>query len=155
MLAEQHSPNLVLLDIIDLSDKAKRLTTMSPEELKAYKTGELWTEIKATMEKPTPALLEREFTKLKDAADMHNNLKAIRALGVKVSYYRCDLNNPEAFGSVMQNLKADLGQLDGVVHFAGIERSKLAVDKSIEEYLLIFNKPNSIFITPIRLMCNP
>ncbi|PJA13831.1 MAG: hypothetical protein COX65_06505, partial [Elusimicrobia bacterium CG_4_10_14_0_2_um_filter_56_8] len=138
MLAEQHKPNLVLLDIIDLSDKAKRLTTMSPEELKAYKTGELWSELKATTEKPTPAILEREFTKLKDAADMHNNLEAIRGLGVKVSYYRCDLNNAEAFEGVMQNIKADFGQVDGVVHFAGLERSKLAMDKTVEEFMLIF-----------------
>ncbi len=139
MLAEQHKPHLVLLDIIELSDKAKRLTTMSPEELKTYKTGELWAEIKATMDKPTPAILEREFTKLKDAADMHRNLEAIRALGVKVSYYRCDLNNHEAFSSVMENIKADFGQLDGLVHFAGMERSKLAADKTVEEFLLIFN----------------
>ncbi|MEK7721507.1 MAG: beta-ketoacyl synthase N-terminal-like domain-containing protein, partial [Elusimicrobiota bacterium] len=83
MLAEQHRPNLALLDIIDLNDKAKRLTAMSPEELKAYKTGELWAGIKAAAEKPTPAMLEREFTKLKDAAYMHNNQEAIRALGGK------------------------------------------------------------------------
>ncbi len=138
MLAEQHKPNLVLLDIIDLSDKAKRLNAMSPDEIKAYKTGELWNEIKATADKPTPALLEREFTKLKDAADMHRNLEAIRALGVKVSYYRCDLNDAAAFASVMQNLKADFGQVDGVVHFAGLERSKLAMDKTVEEFMLIF-----------------
>ena len=144
MLAEQHKPNLVLLDIIDISEKAKRLTAMSPEELKAYKTGELWTEIKATVEKPTPAVLEREFTKLKDAANMHMNMEAIRALGVKVHYYRCDLNNPESFAAAMQNIKADFGTLDGVVHFAGLERSKLAMDKAVDEFTLIFNvKANS------------
>ena len=144
MLAEQHKPNLVLLDIIEISDKARRLTAMSPEELKAYKTGELWTEIKATVEKPTPAILEREFTKLKDAADMHNNMEAIRALGVKVHYYRCDLNNAESFSSAMQNVKTDFGAVDGLVHFAGLERSKLAADKAVEEFNLIFNvKANS------------
>jgi NAD(P)-dependent dehydrogenase (short-subunit alcohol dehydrogenase family) len=144
MLAEQHKPNLVLLDIIDVSDKAKRLGAMSPEELKAYKTGELWSEIKATVEKPTPAILEREFTKLKDAADMHKNMEAIRALGVKVHYYRCDLNNPESFDSAVQNIKTDFGAVDGLVHFAGLERSKLAADKAVDEFTLIFNvKANS------------
>ena len=28
--------------------------------------------------------------------------------------------------------------MDGVVHFAGLERSKLAVDKTVEEFMLIF-----------------
>ncbi len=138
MLAEQHKANIVILDIIDLSDKAKRLTTMTPAEMNAYKMGELWSEIKATTEKPTPAILEKEFTKLKDASEMHKNLEAMRALGVKVSYYRCDLNNAGAFNSVMENIKADFGQLDGVVHFAGLERSKLAADKTVDEFVLIF-----------------
>ena len=138
MLVEQHKANIVILDMIELTEKAKRLNAMSPEEIKAYKMGELWNEIKATVDKPTPAILEREFTKLQNAADAHNNLELMRAMGVKVSYYRCDVNDLEAFGSVMTNIKADLGPLDGVVHFAGLERSKLAVDKSIEEFVLIF-----------------
>ena len=71
-------------------------------------------------------------------------MEAIRALGVKVHYYRCDLNNAESFAAAVQNLKADFGQVDGLVHFAGLERSKLAMDKAVEEFTLIFNvKANS------------
>ncbi len=139
MLAEQHRANIIVLDIIDINDKAKRLTSMSEAELKAYKMGELWNEIKAANDKPTPAMLEKEFTRLKDAADMHKNMEAIRALGVKVSYYRCDLTDTAMLYQVMENIKADFGQVDGLVHFAGLERSKLAVDKTIEEFNLIFN----------------
>jgi NAD(P)-dependent dehydrogenase (short-subunit alcohol dehydrogenase family)/3-hydroxymyristoyl/3-hydroxydecanoyl-(acyl carrier protein) dehydratase len=139
MLAEQHKANIIILDIMDLSDKAKRLTGMSEDERKAYKMGELWAEIRATADKPTPALLEKEFTRLKDAAEMFKNMEEMRALGVKVHYYRCDLTDPKAFTSTMENIKADFGQIDGVVHFAGLERSKLVVDKAIEEFTLIFN----------------
>jgi NAD(P)-dependent dehydrogenase (short-subunit alcohol dehydrogenase family)/3-hydroxymyristoyl/3-hydroxydecanoyl-(acyl carrier protein) dehydratase len=139
MLAEQHRANIIILDIMELGEKAKRLTGMSEAELKAYKMGELWNELKAANEKPTPALLEKEFTRLKDAAEMYKNMEAMRALGVKVHYYRCDLTDPKAFTSTMENLKADFGQIDGVVHFAGLERSKLVVDKAIEEFTLIFN----------------
>ena len=138
MLVEQHKTNIVILDMIELTEKAKRLNTMSEAELKAYKMGELWNELKAGPEKPTPALLEKEFTKLKNAADAYNNLEVMRAKGVKVSYYRCDVNNKEVFDSVMNDIKTDLGQLDGVVHFAGLERSKLAVDKTVDEFVLIF-----------------
>jgi NAD(P)-dependent dehydrogenase (short-subunit alcohol dehydrogenase family)/3-hydroxymyristoyl/3-hydroxydecanoyl-(acyl carrier protein) dehydratase len=139
MLAEQHRANLVLVDIIDISDKAKRLTGLTPDQLKAYKTGELWNELKAGPEKATPALLEKEFTRLKDAADMHRNMEALRALGVKVHYYRCDLTDSDMIADVMKAVKDDLGQLDGVVHFAGLERSKLVADKTVEEFNLIFN----------------
>ncbi|HCC47203.1 MAG TPA: hypothetical protein DEQ38_03675, partial [Elusimicrobia bacterium] len=139
MLAGQHKANIIVLDIIDINDKAKRLTAMDEAQLKAWKMGELWNELKAGTEKATPALLEKEYTRLKDAADMHRNLEAIRALGVKVHYYRCDLTNTEMLNEVMNNLKSDFGQVDGMVHFAGLERSKLAVDKAVEEFNLIFN----------------
>ena len=139
MLAEQHKANILILDIMEIGDKAKRLTGMNEAELKAYKMGELWNELKAANEKPTPALLEKEFTRLKDAADMHKNMEAIRALGVKVHYYRCDLTDTAALRRTMENVKTDLGPIDGLVHFAGLERSKLAVDKATEEFVLIFN----------------
>ncbi|OGR65481.1 MAG: hypothetical protein A2X31_11815 [Elusimicrobia bacterium GWB2_63_22] len=138
MLAEQHKANILILDMMEISDKAKRLTGMSEAELKAYKMGELWNELKASADKATPATLEKEFTRLKDAADMHRNMEAMRALGVKVHYYRCDLMNPAAFKTAMDNIKADFGAIDGLVHFAGMERSKLAVDKTVEEFNLIF-----------------
>ena len=139
MLAEQHKANILIIDLMEIGERAKQLTRMSEAELKAWKMGELWNELKAGPEKPTPALLEKEFTRLKDAADMFKNMEAIRALGVNVTYYRCDLLNPEAFKTAMENIKADFGQIDGVVHFAGLERSKLAVDKAVEEFNLIFN----------------
>ncbi|PKM96608.1 MAG: hypothetical protein CVU79_12570, partial [Elusimicrobia bacterium HGW-Elusimicrobia-3] len=138
MLAEQHKANILIIDMMEISDKAKRLTGMSEAELKAYKMGELWNELKAANDKPTPALLEKEFTRLKDAADMHRNMEAMRALGVKVTYYRCNLLDPEAFRDTMGAIKADFGHIDGVVHFAGLERSKLVVDKTVEEFNLIF-----------------
>ncbi len=139
MLAEQHKANVVILDIIEITEEAKRLTGMGETELKAWKMGELWNKVKATNDKATPAILEKEFTRLKDAAEMHRNLEAIRSLGVQAHYYRCDLSSPEAIASVTASIKADLGQVDGLVHFAGLERSKLAVDKAVEEYTLIFN----------------
>nr|MDA8242977.1 SDR family NAD(P)-dependent oxidoreductase [Elusimicrobiota bacterium] len=139
MLAEQHKANILIIDLMEIGDKAKRLTKMSEAELKAWKMGELWNELKNGPEKATPALLEKEYTRLKDAADMHRNMEAIRALGVKVTYYRCNLTDQAAFDRTMESIKADFGQIDGVVHFAGLERSKLVVDKAVEEFNLIFN----------------
>ncbi len=139
MLAEQHKANVVILDIIEMTEEAKRLTGMGEAELKSWKMGELWNRLRAANAKATPAMLEKEFTRLKDAAEMHRNLEAIRSLGVQAHYYRCDLSDPEAITSVADNIKTDLGPVDGLVHFAGLERSKLAVDKAVEEYTLIFN----------------
>ncbi|MBU2573843.1 MAG: SDR family NAD(P)-dependent oxidoreductase, partial [Elusimicrobia bacterium] len=139
ILAQKHQPHIVLLDIIDLNENSARWAAMSEEELKAYKTGTLWEELKKKLDKPTPAVLEREFTRLKDSAGLYKGIETLKALGGKVSYYKCDLNDREMFGSVIGKIKADLGALDGAVHFAGLERSKLVVDKTLEEFFLIFN----------------
>ncbi len=137
-IAARHKPHLVILDIIELNSDSARFAAMSEAELKAYKTGALWEELKQKTAKATPAVLEREFTRIKDSAQLYRSIEELKALGVKVSYYCCDLNDKDTFHSVMNNIKADLGQLDGVVHFAGLERSKLVVDKTLEEFLLIF-----------------
>ena len=138
-IAARHKPHIVILDIIELNADSARFAAMSDAELKAYKTGHLWEELKARAEKATPAVLEREFTRLMDSARLYRSVEELKALGVKVSYYRCDLNDRHAFDSVMNNIKADLGGVDGVVHFAGLERSKLVADKTLEEFFLIFN----------------
>jgi 3-hydroxymyristoyl/3-hydroxydecanoyl-(acyl carrier protein) dehydratase len=45
---------------------------------------------------------------------------------------------------VIKDIKAKFDKVDGLIHFAGLERSKLAVDKDISEFLLVFNtKANS------------
>ena len=143
-IAAQHKPHIVILDIIELNADSARFAAMSESELKTYKTGTLWQELKAKMDKATPAILEKEFTRIKDSAQLYRSIEELKALGVKVNYYRCDLNNKEVLDSVMNNIKADLGQVDGIAHFAGLERSKLVVDKTLEEFFLIFNtKANS------------
>ncbi len=137
-IAARHKSHLVILDVIELNSDSARFAAMSEAELKTYKTGTLWGELKKKAAKATPAVLEREFTRIKDSAQLYRSIEELKALGVKVNYYRCDLNDKEVFQSVMNNIKTDLGQLDGVVHFAGLERSKLVVDKTLEEFLLIF-----------------
>ncbi|MFA7007781.1 MAG: SDR family NAD(P)-dependent oxidoreductase [Elusimicrobiales bacterium] len=138
-IAARHKPHLIILDIIELNSDSARFAAMSEAELKAYKTGPLWEELKKRTDKATPAVLEREFTRIKDSAQLYRSIEELKALGVKVGYYRCDLNDKAVFSSVMNNIKTDLGAVDGVVHFAGLERSKLVVDKTLDEFFLIFN----------------
>ncbi|MCX5785134.1 MAG: SDR family NAD(P)-dependent oxidoreductase, partial [Elusimicrobia bacterium] len=139
ILVERYKPNLILLDIIDLDEKSAKWAAMSDGELASYKTKGLWEELKKKMDKPTPAILEKEFTKIKDSALLYRAISGLKALGSKVTYHKCDLNDSEAFDAVMERIKADFGQIDGIVHFAGLERSKMVADKTVEEFLMIFN----------------
>ncbi|NLH40083.1 MAG: SDR family NAD(P)-dependent oxidoreductase, partial [Elusimicrobia bacterium] len=130
---------IIILDIIRLDDNAIKFARMSDKELENYKMNVLMAELKKEHQKVTPVMLEKEFTQIKDSANLYKTIKEIEALGAKVHYYNCDLNNPAKFKEVMNEIKNKFGRVDGLVHFAGIERSKLVVDKAMEEFFLIFN----------------
>ncbi|MGC8867673.1 MAG: SDR family NAD(P)-dependent oxidoreductase, partial [Elusimicrobiales bacterium] len=137
-------PTIIILDIIELNDDAAKFALMNEEQLNDYKNNVLKNELKKKYDKVTPIMLEKEFARIKDSANLYRAIKEIESLGAKVHYYQCDLNNPVRFGEVMNDIKERFGMIDGFIHFAGLERSKLAVDKSVEEFLLIFNtKANS------------
>ncbi|PIS47423.1 MAG: hypothetical protein COT17_03540 [Elusimicrobia bacterium CG08_land_8_20_14_0_20_51_18] len=138
IIAHRWKPGIVILDIIELNEKSAEFAAMSPIDLEDYKKTTLWTELKAKLEKATPAILEKEFTRIKDGAALYRTIEELKALGSKVEYHRCDLNDQAQFAGVMENIKAR-GKLDGAVHFAGLERSKLIADKTLEEFFMIFN----------------
>ncbi len=138
IIAYRWQPELVIMDIIDEKiSGAEKILSMSDSEIDNYKKTEFLSELKGKMDKVTPAVLEKEFTKLKDAASLLKTIKELKVLGSKVSYYRCDLNNTAQFEEVVGKLNEN-ARADGLVHFAGLERSKLIADKDPEEFKLIF-----------------
>jgi len=136
-------PEIIIIDIIELMDDAYKFANMSEKELEDYKKV-IMQELKKTNQKVTPVMVEKEFIRIKDSATLYKTIKEIESLGAKVYYYKCDLNNEEQFSSVIEDIRNKFGKVDGIVHFAGLERSKLAIDKDISEFLLVFNtKANS------------
>ncbi|MBI4656107.1 MAG: SDR family NAD(P)-dependent oxidoreductase, partial [Elusimicrobia bacterium] len=137
--ARRYRPVIIILDIITLNENSGEWASMSEEELKNFKTAVLWEELKRKTEKPTPAMLEREFTKIKDSALLYKTIENLKSCGAKAHYYYCDVNNREIFNSVIEAIKKEHGRVDGLVHFAGLERSKLIVDKTLDEFFAVFN----------------
>ena len=136
-------PEIIIIDIIELMDDAYKFANMSEKELEDYKKV-IMQELKKTNQKVTPVMVEKEFIRIKDSATLYKTIKEIESLGAKVYYYKCDLNNEEQFSSVIEDIINKFGKVDGIVHFAGLERSKLAIDKDVSEFLLVFNtKANS------------
>jgi 3-hydroxymyristoyl/3-hydroxydecanoyl-(acyl carrier protein) dehydratase len=87
----------------------------------------------------TPVLLERAYGKVVDAITLHKNIQKIKALGGDVEYYQCDVTNGSMMKEVVTKIKAKYGKVDGLIHFAGIEKSKLLTDKTTEEYYRTFD----------------
>ncbi len=137
-IAKEYQTRILILDIIEMPEKTSYYATLSEQDLAALKQ-ELWQKLKAdTTVKATPVLLEKEFAKIKDAANLYKNIEKLKALGSEVEYYQCDVTNSSMLKDVVTKIKHKYGKLDGLIHFAGLEHSKLLTDKTIEEYYKIF-----------------
>ena len=66
-------------------------------------------------------------------------VQKIKALGGEVEYYQCDITNGSMLKDVVTKIKNKYGTLDGLIHFAGLEHSKLLTDKTVEEYYKVFS----------------
>ena len=138
-LASQYKARVLILDIIELTDKTPYWATLNEAELKELKQ-KMWLEMKAdTSVRATPVMLERAFGKVKDSITLYKNMQKIKALGGDVDYYQCDVTNGSMMKDVVTKIKAKYGKVDGLIHFAGFERSKLFTDKTTDEYYRTFD----------------
>ncbi len=138
-IAAQYHSKIIVLDIIEIQEKTPLWAAMNEAELAALKK-QIWEDLKADpTQKATPVLLERAFGRVKDSITLYNNLQKLRELGSEVEYYHCDVLNAAMVKEVCTKIKAKNGRVDGLIHFAGLERSKLIYDKDPAEYYRIFD----------------
>ena len=138
-IAAQYHSKIIVLDIIEIQEKTPLWASMNEAELAALKK-QIWEDLKADpTQRATPVLLERAFGRVKDSITLYNNLQKLRELGSEVEYYHCDVLNAAMVKEVCTKIKAKNGRVDGLIHFAGLERSKLIYDKDPAEYYRIFD----------------
>jgi len=146
-LAAQYKSKIIVLDIIEIQEKTPLWATMNEAELAALKK-QIWEDLKADKtKKATPVMLERAFGRVKDSITLYNNLQKLRELGSEVEYYHCDVMNSSMVKEVCTKIKAKNGRVDGLIHFAGLERSKLIYDKDPAEYYRIFDVKATSFVS--------
>ena len=138
-IAAQYHSKIIVLDIIEIQEKTPLWASMNEAELAALKK-QIWEDLKADKtKKATPVMLERAFGRVKDSITLYKNLQKLRDLGSEVEYYHCDVMNSSMVKEVCTKIKAKNGRVDGLIHFAGLERSKLIYDKDPAEYYRIFD----------------
>ena len=146
-IAAQYHSKIIVLDIIEIQEKTPLWASMNEAELAALKK-QMWEDLKADpTQRATPVLLERTFGRVKDSITLYNNLQKLRELGSEVEYYHCDVLNGAMVKEVCTKIKAKNGRVDGLIHFAGLERSKLIYDKDPAEYYRIFDVKATSFGT--------
>ncbi len=137
--AKQYKSKIIILDIIDMPEKVSVWAEMNDTELEALKT-QMWNEMKAdTTKKSTPLMLKKAFEKVLDAVNLYKNINKLKSYGAEVDYYFCDVLNSSLVKEVFTKIKTKHGKADVMVHFAGLEKSKLVNEKDIDEFYRIFD----------------
>jgi acyl transferase domain-containing protein/NAD(P)H-dependent flavin oxidoreductase YrpB (nitropropane dioxygenase family)/NADP-dependent 3-hydroxy acid dehydrogenase YdfG len=86
-----------------------------------------------------PSEIEALCARLLAAREIRATLGSLEDAGVKVSYHVADVRDPEVLTTVVQDVYARHGRLDGVVHGAGVIEDRLLVDKTPESFRRVFD----------------
>jgi malonyl CoA-acyl carrier protein transacylase len=107
-------------------------------DLKAEK-DRIKAELKAAGERGTPAQIERQLGKLRKAEEIRANVEYMRALGSTVEYRTCEMADPAAVRNLVAEVRSRYGRVDGVIHGAGVEESRLIQDKDEDAFHRVFD----------------
>jgi acyl transferase domain-containing protein/NAD(P)-dependent dehydrogenase (short-subunit alcohol dehydrogenase family)/acyl carrier protein len=133
-IARRFKSPLILLGRTPLVKEAATWVRMSDTELKEMKM-EMWAEMKKDKSrKATPAILEREFSKITKAVDLQRNIEDMARAGSKVLYIPTDLADGSAVTKAVKKATRQHHGIEFVIHAAGLEESKLLADKKVENF---------------------
>ncbi|MEK7745690.1 MAG: SDR family NAD(P)-dependent oxidoreductase, partial [Elusimicrobiota bacterium] len=100
---------------------------------------DLWEELKKdATRKATPALLEREFSKVAKAAALQRTIEELCRLGSKVVYVSGDTGDASSVAQALREAGRTHKTIDLVIHAAGLEESKLLADKRVADFDRVF-----------------
>ncbi len=104
------------------------------KEKKRIKKG-----LKAADQKPSPANVERLLWPLRKAEEIRTTVEELRALGSTVEYRTCDMADAPAVKALVADVTARFGRVDGCIHGAGVEESRLIQDKDAAAFHRVFD----------------
>ncbi len=111
---------------------------------------DIFERIKASGERATPAMVEKELAGIERAAAALSAVQAIEASGGTAHYYSVDLTDSGALTEVVESILAQHERIDVLVHAAGVEISRFLPDKERSEFDLVFDVKSSAWHTMMR-----
>ncbi len=145
-LARQYRPTLVLVGSSPLPPEQEDSVTAGLEDEAGIKAA-LIAAAGSGGGEVSLAGIEQRYRALLREREMRANLAAMQATGARIVYRRADVRSREQFGGLLENLYAEFGRIDGVIHGAGIIEDKLLVDKSPDSFArVVSTKADSVFL---------
>ena len=141
----------IVADLAEASGATFHLLDLAPEpdrndpDIARFATDrdglkrDIFERIKASGERATPAMVERELARLERAHAALAAIQSVEAAGGNAFYHSVDLTDSDAVASVMETIRSTNDQIDVLVHAAGIEISRFLSDKARDEFDLVFD----------------
>jgi acyl transferase domain-containing protein/NAD(P)H-dependent flavin oxidoreductase YrpB (nitropropane dioxygenase family)/short-subunit dehydrogenase len=82
--------------------------------------------------------IEAQFHRIMIEREMRSNLKEITEAGSKLEYHQVDARDRAAMARLIEQAETRFGNLDGVIHGAGIMEDKLLKDKTPDSFDRVF-----------------
>lgn len=137
-MARRYPVNFIIVDITELPEDIESLATLDETGLQALK-NEIRTRLQQEHDKVTPVMLNREFGPIEKAIEVYKNLSALRNDGRKVEYVVSDVRDTQTLEQGLNRARAVTGPITALVHAAGIDKSHLLEQKSVDEFQNVFS----------------
>ncbi len=137
-LAKHSGGTFYLLDRVPTPDP------LNPD-LERFKTDrdglkrDIFERLKTTVDRPTPALVERELAGLERSVAALDAIRAVEDAGGTATYLSVDLLDSKAVAGAVDIVRTRHGRIDALIHAAGLEISRFLCDKTAEEFDLVFD----------------
>ena len=113
---------------------------------------DIFERIKAGGERATPAMVERELSRLERAGAALAAINAVEAAGGTAVYHQVDLTDAAAVAAVTRDVVSSSDRIDALIHAAGIEISRFLADKSRDEFDLVFGVKSDAWHSLVRAL---
>jgi malonyl CoA-acyl carrier protein transacylase len=92
-----------------------------------------------TKEKLRPPQLEKQYLSILANREIRTTLKRIKETGAKVEYASVDVTDVDAVTNIIDLARAELGNVTGIVHAAGVLADRLIEDKTEEQFNAVYS----------------
>lgn len=145
-LTKRYKGAFTILGRTALPNDIKILAKLDEAHLNKKKT-EIQEQLAKTNKKVTPVLIQTEFEKLTKAIEIYNMIEDIKASGNSITYVECDVRNEKSVKKAINEAVKEQGDIDYIIHAAGIDRSHFIKQKTVKEF-------EEVFDTKVFGVCN-
>jgi NAD(P)-dependent dehydrogenase (short-subunit alcohol dehydrogenase family)/phosphopantetheinyl transferase len=94
--------------------------------------------IEESGERVTPVAVQDELWPLESQRKIAENIRRMREAGSDVEYFSCDVADQANVDALFDRVRERFGEVDGIIHAAGVEESKMLDDKTPESFDKVF-----------------